>query len=103
MTLELPSFIILSKCDLIEDKKKLKRYTKLHKFNQDSIYTHQDEFSKTYKSFTQGISELITSFGVGKLLTLDISDDESVENILAEIDYAIQYGDNLEPDDKLYD
>lgn len=32
---------------------------------------------------------MVTSFGVGKLLTLDISDDESVENILAEIDYAI--------------
>lgn len=26
-----------------------------------------------------------------------------MQNILNEIDYAIQYGENLEPDDKLYD
>jgi len=48
-----------------------------------------DEFSKTYKSFTSGISELVTSFGIGRLLCLDITDDESIDNILGEIDYAI--------------
>ncbi|CAK70171.1 unnamed protein product (macronuclear) [Paramecium tetraurelia] len=103
MTLELPAFTVLSKCDLMKDKKKLKRYTKLHKFNEESEYINQDEFSKTYKSFTSGISELVTSFGIGRLLCLDTTDDESIDNILGEIDYAIQFGDNLEPDDKLYD
>lgn len=40
MTLELPSFTVLSKCDLVQDKKRLKRFTKLHKFNEQSEYAY---------------------------------------------------------------
>lgn len=34
---------------------------------------------------------------------MDLSDEDSVQNILTEIDYAIQFGDNLESDDKVFD
>ena len=45
----------------------------------------------------------INSFGMSKLLTLDVSDEESVQQLLVETDYAIQWGDNLEADDHAYD
>ncbi|CAD8075627.1 unnamed protein product [Paramecium primaurelia] len=82
MTLELPAFTVLQSVTLF----KTKRNQEIYKASQIQL-----------------INELVTNIGIGRLLYLDISDDESIDNLLGEIDYAIQFGDNLERDDKSYD
>lgn len=37
------------------------------------------------------------------LRELNIDDEDTIRDILTEVDNAIQYGENLEPDDKMYD
>lgn len=57
----------------------------------------------TYEGLSQMTLQLIESFGSLKIMAMDISDEDSVQLILNEIDYAIQWGENAEPDDKVYD
>jgi len=73
MTLELPSFTVLSKCDLVEDKAALKKYTKLHK-----LELREENFDKNSAKLTKEIAGLLFNSGMGKLLTLDINEEESV-------------------------
>ena len=39
----------------------------------------------------------IDDYGLVRFLPLDISDEESINDILLQIDLAIQYGDDQEP------
>ena len=49
------------------------------------------------------IKQILDSNSLVTLRELDLNDDDTIRDILLEIDNAIQYGENLEPDDKMYD
>ena len=36
-------------------------------------------------------------------MALDLQDEDSIHEVLCEVDFAIQWGENVEPDDKMYD
>lgn len=61
------------------------RYLKLSHFSND----HHDQFEANYEGLTQCTLQLVESFGGLRLLAMDLSDEDSVQNILTEIDYAI--------------
>lgn len=48
MTLELPSFTVLSKCDLVEDKAQLKKLTKTHKLDQIELTNNSSQFDHRF-------------------------------------------------------
>jgi hypothetical protein len=37
------------------------------------------------------------------MLPLDLQDEDTIYSVLTEVDYSIQWGENVEPDDKMYD
>ena len=49
------------------------------------------------------IKQILDSNSLVTLRELDLNDDDTIRDILLEIDNAIQHGENLEPDDKMYD
>ena len=65
MTIELPHFTVLSKCDLVENKKSLKKFLKLHKFNAESEFGVREEgqqethFEQNFRGFTRSMHQLI--------------------------------------------
>mmetsp|Transcript_17945 Transcript_17945/g.25130 ORF Transcript_17945/g.25130 Transcript_17945/m.25130 type:complete len:201 (+) Transcript_17945:454-1056(+) len=96
MQLALPHINVLSKCDLLPDKKKtLDRFFNppmgqlLHDLNKDSI-------GKFHK-LNEALSELITSYSLTAFIPLDLTETESLEQVLSYADHALQYGEGQEP------
>lgn len=55
------------------------------------------------KELTKIIKQILDSNSLVTLRELDLNDEDTIRDILLEIDNAIQYGENLEPDDKAYE
>lgn len=55
------------------------------------------------KQLSMTIKQILDSNSLVTLRELDLNDDDTIRDILLEIDNAIQYGENLEPDDKMYE
>lgn len=58
---------------------------------------------RNYHNLSRCIGNVISQFGLVKVMGLDIGDEDTIEEILSEVDYSIQWGENVEPDDKMYD
>lgn len=93
--LELPHVSVLSKCDLLPSRRKLDEFLEAdalglrEKLNEGT----RPEFYKLNSS----ICELIDEWNMVQFLPLDPNDPDSVDIILAQIDNAIQYHDDVEP------
>ena len=59
--------------------------------------------SEKLKKLSRCIKEILDSNSLVTLRELDLNDEDTIRDILLEVDNAIQYGENLEPDDKMYD
>ena len=55
------------------------------------------------KELSRVIKQIIDSNSLVTLRELDLNDEDTIRDILLEVDNAIQYGQNLEPDDKMYE
>ena len=105
ISLELPAFTILSKCDMFPNKDKIRKFLDFPDLeegeDQESIMG--DIKSDKLKSLGQAIKSILDSNSLVTLRELDLNDEDTIRDILLEVDNAIQYGENLEPDDKMYD
>lgn len=99
VSLELPHINVLSKCDLIKNKEQLDCYLNYEEYFP--IYNEPDnKNSKEY--FTNTIKNIIFDYNLVSFLPLDVSNHESIIEILYQCDYNLQYNENREPDDKYY-
>jgi len=102
--LECPHINIMTKMDLIKDqmpKRKLKRY-----FEPDPLLLAEemkDEIDTRFSHLTERIVGLIEEFSMVSFLPLDMSQEDSIENILSFIDNATQWAESQEPKMKEYD
>ena len=96
-SLELPHLNVLSKCDLVEPEV-VSRY-----LSPDTNSLLADLVAATppwLQPLNVAMSQLIEDYSMVAFVPLDITDEESVEQVLQQIDFAIQYGEDLEPKER---
>lgn len=99
VNLETPHVNVMTKLDLLskKDKKDLERYLEpdlqnlLHEEFEDS------KFSKKFKKLNSSIATMIDDYSLVKFLPLDQTDEDSINDILIQIDTCLQYGEDMEP------
>ena len=96
-SLDLPHLNVLSKCDLVEPEV-VSRY-----LSPDTNSLLVDLVAATppwLQPLNVAMSQLIEDYSMVAFVPLDITDEESVEQVLQQIDFAIQYGEDLEPKER---
>ena len=56
--------------------------------------------NKKYQKLNNALAQIIEDFSMVQFLPLDNTDEESIGNVLMQIDNAIQYGEDLEVKEK---
>jgi GTPase SAR1 family protein len=95
MHLELPHVNVLTKCDLVADKALLERFSSPS--GRELAAELRAEMPSRYRALSERLASLLDDFGMVGFFPLDITDEESVELLLMQIDHAIQYGEEAEP------
>ena len=49
------------------------------------------------------IKKIVNDNDIVSIRALNLSDEDSIRDLLTQADFAIQYGENLQPDDKAYE
>ncbi|RXM98352.1 GPN-loop GTPase 3 [Acipenser ruthenus] len=97
VSLEIPQVNIMTKMDLLS--KKAKR--EIEKYLDPDMYSLLEDNSTTlrsekFKKLTKAICGLIDDYSMVRFLMFDRTDEEGINIILQHIDFAIQYGEDLE-------
>eukprot|EP00386_Alphamonas_edax_P002046 GDKI01006144.1.p1 GENE.GDKI01006144.1~~GDKI01006144.1.p1 ORF type:complete len:273 (-),score=65.40 GDKI01006144.1:18-836(-) len=95
--LELPHVNVLTKCDLMNDNPEIDRI--LDQDPDQLVGELHDALPPKFKSLNQAMGQLLSEFAMVSFLTLNPKDEDSVGHVLNQIDYTIQYGEDLEPKD----
>ncbi|XP_050409535.1 GPN-loop GTPase 3 [Patella vulgata] len=98
VNLEIPHVNVMTKVDLLSNKakKKLDRYLEpdLHSLLHEEF--EETKFNHRFRKLNDSIATMIDDYSLVKFIPLDISDEENFNDLLIQIDLAIQYGDDLE-------
>nr|XP_042123651.1 GPN-loop GTPase 3 isoform X1 [Peromyscus maniculatus bairdii] len=97
ISLEIPQVNIMTKMDLLSKKAK----KEIEKFLDPDMYSLLEDStgdlrSQKFKKLTQAVCGLIDDYSMVRFLPYDQSDEESMNIVLQHIDFAIQYGEDLE-------
>mmetsp|Transcript_3437 Transcript_3437/g.5719 ORF Transcript_3437/g.5719 Transcript_3437/m.5719 type:complete len:280 (-) Transcript_3437:35-874(-) len=97
IALELPHVNVLTKCDLMseEDVEKMLSIESASQMWDLEQYDNADRKHKRYK-LTEAICSLLDDYTMVSFLPLNITQEESMNHVLATIDHTIQYGENQE-------
>ncbi|PNW83992.1 hypothetical protein CHLRE_04g212650v5 [Chlamydomonas reinhardtii] len=93
--LELPHVNVLTKVDLLEDKRHLDDFL----FPDSALLLPQLAASTgpRFRALNKAMGQLLEEFSLVSFMPLDITDEDSIADILGQIDIAIQYGEDAEP------
>ncbi|XP_067937527.1 GPN-loop GTPase 3-like [Watersipora subatra] len=99
VNLEIAHVNVMTKLDLLSRsaKKRLEEY--LDPDLQTLLADGQSRGSAKFARLNDAIASLIDDYGLVKFAPLDQSSEESIGDVLLQIDLAIQYGEDLEPTD----
>ncbi|KAK9532725.1 hypothetical protein VZT92_010099 [Zoarces viviparus] len=112
--LEIPQINIMTKMDLLSPKAK----KEIEKYLDPDMYSMMEDNSdnirsKKFKNLTKAICGLVDDYSMVRFLPFDRTDEEGMNIVLQNIDFSIQYGEDLEfkepkevnedPDDLNYD
>ncbi|CDW52245.1 GPN loop GTPase 3 [Trichuris trichiura] len=102
INLELPHVNVLTKMDLLAEssKRRLEAFIEADPRLAETV-EDVDRFSVKYRRLTQSLSSLLENYSLVKYVPLDISDEDTIGDLLLIIDNAVQYGDDLEVRDRL--
>ena len=93
--LELPHVNVLSKCDLVANRGSLDA---LLEADPDELRSRLDAGTRpAFLKLNSAICELLDEWSMVQFLPLDPTDTDSVDLILAQVDNAVQYHDDVEP------
>ncbi|KNC51541.1 ATP binding domain 1 family [Thecamonas trahens ATCC 50062] len=100
LQLELPHVSVLSKVDILKAQHGGEEPEFLEDFlSPDPLRLMQkmsSSMDSKFYSLTDAIAGLLDNFSMVSFLPLDITDQDSIDYVLSTIDYAIQYGEDLE-------
>jgi GPN-loop GTPase len=91
---ELPHINVLSKCDLI-DKTILDRY--LAPSGSTLVSELNKSMGTRFKYLNEALGRVLDEYDMVSFVPLDITDEDSLESLLLQVDHAIQYGEDMEP------
>ncbi|ORZ38464.1 GPN-loop GTPase [Catenaria anguillulae PL171] len=99
--LEIPHVNVLTKMDLLKgnvSESRLERFL----WPDASLMSEWAEgegkwASPKWKGLNHAVTQLIDSYSMVSYLPLDITDEDSIDAVLLQIDHAVQYGEDLEP------
>lgn len=94
LQLELPHINVITKCD-IADKKQISEI--LESEGSWMINTMDKYASRKFKRLTESLSSVIDDYMIVSFVMLDVTDEESLDEILCRTDMAIQYDEEIEP------
>mmetsp|Transcript_8741 Transcript_8741/g.7821 ORF Transcript_8741/g.7821 Transcript_8741/m.7821 type:complete len:270 (+) Transcript_8741:39-848(+) len=94
LQLEIPHINVITKCD-IADKDHLNAI--LDSEGSWVVNAMDNQSSNKFKKLTQAISSVVDDYMIVSFVMLDVSEEDSIEDVLARIDQAIQYGEDIEP------
>uniref|UniRef100_A0A7E4VKR0 GPN-loop GTPase 3 n=1 Tax=Panagrellus redivivus TaxID=6233 RepID=A0A7E4VKR0_PANRE len=101
MVLECSAICVLSKMDLLHgaDKERVEHILE-SEFGQLLNENPPTAFSKAYRNLSEKIAGVMDSYSMVNFVPLNLEDEDSVTDVLLQIDMSIQYGDDLEVKDK---
>ena len=97
-SLELPHINVITKCDLIDTKEKEETLEK-YLFPQKNLILSMlnKSMSERYQNLNEAIASLIEEYSMVCFVSLNVNDEETVENVFQHCDHCIQYGEDLSP------
>ncbi|CAF0841895.1 unnamed protein product [Adineta steineri] len=95
--LEIPFIHVLSKVDVLSkrDKKRLKKFIDPDVYQLANCEL-SNKFLGRYSQLNKAIASVIYDYSLVKFYTLDMSKEDSITNLLTEIDLSIQYGEDFD-------
>lgn len=99
--LELPHINILSKMDLVRNKKHLKDF--LNPEAQILLSDLNQHMAPQFTKLNKALAELVDEFSIVSFLPLDLRKESSIQYVLSHIDSCIQYGEDADVKVKDFD
>lgn len=92
--LEVPHINLLTKCDMVEDKKLLESFLDpdVQTLCDQLDMGHNNKFSR----LNQVLAQLVDEYSMVAFLPFDITDEEGIDITMQQIDNALQYYDDLD-------
>lgn len=99
VNLEIPHVNVMTKIDLLSKKakKELERYLEPELPVLLAEEFDDSRLSQKFKKLNSSIAKMIDDYSLVKFLPMDISDEDTINDVLIQIDTAIQYGEDFEP------
>uniref|UniRef100_A0AC35GAS3 GPN-loop GTPase 3 n=1 Tax=Panagrolaimus sp. PS1159 TaxID=55785 RepID=A0AC35GAS3_9BILA len=101
MVLECPAVCVLTKMDLLkaEDRERVEHMLS----SEMSTLLNENPpsaFSSAYRNLSEKIASVMDSYSMVSFQPLDLQDEESISDLLLNIDNSIQYGEDADVKDK---
>ncbi|EEC47539.1 predicted protein, partial [Phaeodactylum tricornutum CCAP 1055/1] len=95
VALELPHVNVLTKCDLMprEDVERILGYGKGEERHR---HRRLEARRRQRNRLTDAIGQLLDDYAMVSFIPLNLNEEDSIEHVLATVDHAIQYGEDLE-------
>lgn len=93
--MELPQVNVLTKVDICENKEELQEL--LIPSAADLAASVADNMPPRFRRMSSVIATLLDEFSLVSFVPLDITDEDSIAEVLGHIDMAIQHGEDAEP------
>jgi len=94
LQLETPHVNVVTKCD-IADKDQIERV--LDSEGAWMVHTLDQQTSGKLRKLTEAMCTVVDDYMLVSFVMLDVSDEESIEEVLLKTDHAVQYGEDIEP------
>lgn len=91
--MEIPHVNILTKCDLIKNKKELEAMLDTE---PRDLLLDLPIYTPKFKSMSEKIANVLSDFNLVNYIPLDVSDEETISAVMYQVDICIQYGETLE-------
>ncbi|KAK9839039.1 hypothetical protein WJX74_008262 [Apatococcus lobatus] len=92
--LELPHVNVLTKVDLMDDKKQIEPY--IYPETKPMVAELSQSTGPAFQRLNMLMADLLDEYSMVSFLPLDITDEDSIQELLIHIDHALQYGEDLE-------
>lgn len=99
VNLEIPHINVMTKLDLLNKsaRKELEKYLEPDLKSLLEEEMSEDQFSHKFEKLNNAIAGLIDDYSLIQFMPLDVTDEETINDVLLFADNSIQYGEDLEP------
>ena len=100
VNLEIAHINVLSKCDLADDsivEQYLLPNTFMLRSSIDAMLPGTAAAQQKYKRLNNAFCDLLETYSMVRFIPLNPNEDDSVDLLLAHVDNALQYGEDVEP------